>query len=87
MTEVNVNLQNQMGQIEFHNLSAKTFIYNNHYNEDTDDTPEKTQTVGYQPLSCHNPHLQNLFRNMNCHHKQQLSTTQVHNMQEKATYL
>ena len=48
VTEVNVNLaatyfcgQNQMGQVEFHKLLAQNLIYNTHYNEITDKTPDK----------------------------------------------
>ena len=48
ITEVNVNLaatyfggQEQMGQINFHKKLAKTLIFNTHYNNDNDKTPEK----------------------------------------------
>ena len=48
ITEVNVNLaatyfcaQEQMSQIEFHKLLVKTLLYNNHYNDETDETPDK----------------------------------------------
>ena len=47
-TEVNVNLaatyfcgQNQMGQVEFRKLLAQNLIYNTHYNEVSDKTPDK----------------------------------------------
>ena len=32
--------QDQMSQIEFHKLFMKTLIYNNHYNEEMDETPD-----------------------------------------------
>ena len=48
ITEVNINLattylsgQQQMGQIDFCKKLAKTLIFNTHYNEDDDKTPEK----------------------------------------------
>ena len=48
LTKVNVNLaamyfggQQQTGQIDFHKKLAKTLIFNTHYNEDDDKTPEK----------------------------------------------
>ena len=48
VTEVNVNLaatyfcgQNQMGQVEFCKLLAQNLIYNTHYNEVADKTPNK----------------------------------------------
>ena len=48
ITEVNVNLaamhfngQQQMGQIEFRKLLAKTLIFNTHYNENNDKMPDK----------------------------------------------
>ena len=48
VTEVNVNLaatyfcgQNQMGQVEFHKLLAQNLIYNTHYNEVSNKTPDK----------------------------------------------
>ena len=48
ITEVNINLaatyfggQEQMGQINFHKKLAKILIFNTHYNEDDDKTPEK----------------------------------------------
>ena len=48
VTKVNVNLaamyfcgQNQMGQVEFHKLLAQNLIYNTHYNEITNKTPDK----------------------------------------------
>ena len=48
ITEVNVNLaamyfngQQQMGQIEFRKLLAKTLIFNTHYNKDNDKMPNK----------------------------------------------
>ena len=47
-TEVNINLaamyfsrQQQMGQIKFQKLLAKTLILNTHYNEAKDKTPDK----------------------------------------------
>ena len=47
VTEVNVNLaamyfcgQNQMGQVKFCKLLAQNLIYNTHYNEITDKTPD-----------------------------------------------
>ena len=50
VTEVNINLvtmyfggQQQMGQIDFCKKLAKTLIFNTHYNEDDDKTPEKKQ--------------------------------------------
>ena len=50
VTEVNVNLaamyfcgQNQMGQVEFCKLLAQNLIYNTHYNEVSDKTPNKKQ--------------------------------------------
>ena len=33
--------QNQMGQVEFRKLLAQNLIYNTHYNEITDKTPDK----------------------------------------------
>ena len=48
VTEVNVNLaaqyfggMNQVGQIEFRKLLAKTLIFNSYYDDTTDNTPEK----------------------------------------------
>ena len=48
ITEVNVNLattytckQEQMNQIEFCKVLVKTLIYNNHYNEENNETPDK----------------------------------------------
>ena len=48
ITKVNVNLavtyfsgQQQMGQIKFQKLLAKTLIFNTHYNEEKDKTPDK----------------------------------------------
>ena len=48
VTEVNVNLaatyfcgQNQMGQVKFCKLLAQNLIYNTHYNEVSDKTPNK----------------------------------------------
>ena len=50
VTEVNVNLaamyfsgHQQMGQIDFRKKLAKTLIFNTHYNEDGDKTPEEKQ--------------------------------------------
>ena len=48
ITEVNMNLattyfceQEQMIQIEFCKLLVKTLMYTNHYNEETDEMPDK----------------------------------------------
>ena len=48
ITKVNMNLaatyfcgQEHMSQIEFHMVLAKTLIYKNHYNEETDEMPDK----------------------------------------------
>ena len=47
ITEVNINFaatyfsgQQQMGQIKFQKLLAKTLIFNTHYNEEKDKTPD-----------------------------------------------
>ena len=34
-------LQNQMGQVKFRKLLAQNLIYNTHYNEISDKTPDK----------------------------------------------
>ena len=47
ITEVNINLAvtyfsgQQMGQIEFQKLLVETLIFNTHYNEEKDKTPDK----------------------------------------------
>ena len=50
ITKVNINLaatyfggQELMGQINFRKKLAKTLIFNTHYNEDDEKTPEKKQ--------------------------------------------
>ena len=51
--EVNINLtgtffceQEQMSQIKFPKLLAKTLIYNNHYDEEMDEMPDKKHKSG-----------------------------------------
>ena len=76
ITEVNVNLaviyfceQQQMSQIEFWKLLAKTLIYNNHYNEEMDETPNKNQKKGVnfsgtQIITANNAYLQTQVQNL-----------------------
>ena len=54
--------------------------------QETEETPEKSGRVGDWPLSHHTPHM-NFFGDMNHHHKQCISTTQVHDLQKNGTYL
>ena len=82
ITEVNVNLaaiyfceQQQVSQIEFWKLLAKTLIYNNHYKEEMDETPTKTRKVG------------EFFRNTDHHCKQCLSANTSAKPAKKGMYL
>ena len=63
VTEVNVNLaaqyfggMKQIGQIEFRKLLAKTLIFNSYYDDETDNTPEKSgNSVILAIVSSHSP--------------------------------
>ena len=53
--------QQQMSQTEFHKLLVKTLLYNNHYNEETDEAPDKKhKKPGDWPLSHYTPHMKHL---------------------------
>ena len=87
--EVNVNLaatyfcgQEQMSQIDFHKLLAKTLICNNHCNEEINETLDKKHRSGRLAIvSSSSPYKK--FGNVDHCCKQCISSTQVYDLQKR----
>ena len=93
VTKVNINLaatyfngQQQMGQIEFWKLLAKTLIFNTHYNKEKDKMPDK-KCKQWEYGHCLITLPKSKFWNMNHPSKQPISKTQMHFLHKKAMYL